>query len=200
MINKVKYYILILFIGIISNIALAFIVLFLNIPFLFMDSIGTILTAVILGPLYGAIVGIITNLITSVTIDYINLHFAIVNVLIGLIAGFIARKYDFTKIKVSIISGLIIAIIAGSISAPISIILAKGFTTGTIDQYIKALINSGKSLTTSASIGTFLTNISDKIVSCLLVSLSVKNVYFFYYYNLNSFFQYNLEILNNLLL
>ena len=182
MVNKVKYYILILFIGIISNIALAFIILFLNIPFLFMDSIGTILTAIILGPLYGAIVGIITNLITSVTIDYINLHFAIVNVLIGLIAGFIARKYDFTKIKVSIISGLIIAIIAGSISAPISIILAKGFTTGTIDQYIKALINSGKSLTTSASIGTFLTNISDKIVSCLLVSLSVKNVYFFKMY------------------
>ena len=144
-----------------------------------MDSIGTILTAVILGPLYGALVGIITNLITSLIIDYINLHFAIVNVLIGIIAGLIAKKYDFTKLKVSIISGLIIAVIAGSISAPLSIILAKGFTTGTIDQYIKALIDSGKSLTTSTSIGTFLTNISDKIVSCILVSLSVKNVYFF---------------------
>ncbi|ADG70877.1 ECF transporter S component [Brachyspira murdochii] len=179
MISRLKYNILIIFIGITANFVFTFLVLLFKIPFLFMDSIGTILTAVILGPIYGAVVGIITNIMTSITIDYINLHFAIVNVIIGLMAGLIARKYDFTKISVSLISGIIIAIVSGVISAPISIVLANGISTGTVDTYIKALINSGKSLVISTTIGTLSAAIIDKIVSCLLVTIAVKKVYFF---------------------
>ena len=179
MVSRLKYNILIIFIGIVANFALTFLVLLFKIPFLFMDSIGTILTAVILGPMCGAFVGIITNIITSVTIDYINLHFAIVNVLIGLMAGLIARKYDFTKISVSLISGVIIAVVSGVISTPISIVLANGVSTGTVDTYIKALINSGKSIVISTTIGTLSVAFIDKIVSCLLVTIALKKVYFF---------------------
>ncbi|PCG20869.1 ECF transporter S component [Brachyspira sp. G79] len=177
--SKLKYNILIIFIGIIANFALTFLVLLLKVPFLFMDSIGTILTAVILGPTYGALVGIITNIITSITIDYINLHFAVVNAIIGLMAGLIAKRYDFTKISVSFISGIIIAVVSGIISSPISIVLANGVTTGTVDTYIKALINSGKSLVVSTTIGTLSAALIDKIVSCLLVTIAIKKVYFF---------------------
>lgn len=94
-------------IGILVNIIMGHLVIILKIPFLFMDSVGTILTAVTLGPIYSAVVGIATNFILSMTIDYVNLHFAIVNVVIGLTAGVIVRKHDFSKIKVSIISGII---------------------------------------------------------------------------------------------
>lgn len=175
MVSRLKYNILIMFIGIAANFALTFLVLLLKIPFLFMDSIGTILTAVILGPIYGAFVGIIT----SITIDYINLHFAIVNVLIGLMAGLIAKKYDFTKISVSLISGIVIGIVSGVISSPISIVLANGVSTGTVDAYIKALINSGKSLAVSTTIGTLSAALIDKIVSSLLVTIAIKKIYFF---------------------
>ena len=176
--SRLKYNILIIFIGIIANFALTFLVLLLKIPFLFMDSIGTILTAVILGPIYGALVGIITNIITSITIDYINLHFAIVNAIIGLMSGLIAKKYDFTKISVSFISGIIIAAVSGIISSPISIVLANGVSTGTVDTYIKALINSGKSLVVSTTIGTLSAAFIDKIVSCLLVTIAIKRFIF----------------------
>ncbi|MDO6993271.1 ECF transporter S component [Brachyspira innocens] len=179
MVSRLKYNILIMFIGIAANFALTFLVLLLKIPFLFMDSIGTILTAVILGPIYGAFVGIMTNIITSITIDYINLHFAIVNVLIGLMAGLIAKKYDFTKISVSFISGIVIGIVSGVISSPISIVLANGVSTGTVDTYIKALINSGKSLAVSTTIGTLSAALIDKIVSSLLVTIAIKKIYFF---------------------
>ena len=63
--NNLKYNIVVVFIGLVSNFAFTYIVLLFDIPFLFMDSIGTILSAVVLGPVYGAIVGILSNLILS---------------------------------------------------------------------------------------------------------------------------------------
>ena len=184
--NKLKYGILIVFIGIILNLSLTFIVLILNIPFLFMDSIGTILTAAVIGPLAAAIVGLITNIITSITIDYINLHFAIVNVIIGLMASIISKKYNFKNLKVSIIAGLIIGIFSGLISIPISIALAKGMTTRTIDAYIKALINSGKSIIISSTIGILSAAIIDKTVSCILVSIAINHIFLFKINDINN--------------
>ncbi|MEI0563096.1 hypothetical protein [Brachyspira pulli] len=67
--NNLKYNLLIVLISVIINFVLAFIVLVSNVPFLFMDSVGTILTAIILGPVYGAMVGIISNILISFLSD-----------------------------------------------------------------------------------------------------------------------------------
>ena len=176
--EKMKYDIIIFVLGIIVNIVFTYIVLLLKIPFLFMDSIGTILTAVIIGPIAGALVGIFTNIIFSFSIDYLNIHFAFVNSIIGLSAGCISRIYSF-NIKTALISGIIIGIISGLISIPISILLANGTTSGTIDVFIQDLLSSGKNLIISTSIITLSTAILDKLLSCVLVSIAVKKVYFF---------------------
>ena len=67
--NNLKYNLLIVLISVIINFVLAFIVLVSNVPFLFMDSVGTILTAIILGPVYGAMVGIISTILISFLSD-----------------------------------------------------------------------------------------------------------------------------------
>lgn len=92
--NNLKYNLLIVLISVIINFILAFIVLVLNVPFLFMDSTGTVLTAVILGPVYGAMVGIISNILISFLSDS-HLYFSIINAFIGLIVGVIAKKFKF---------------------------------------------------------------------------------------------------------
>ena len=143
-----------------------------------MDSIGTILTAVVIGPIAGALVGIFTNIIFSFTIDYLNIHFAIVNAIIGLSAGFISKKYDF-NIKTALVSGISIGIISGLISIPISILLANGVTSGTIDVFMQSLLSSGKSLIISAVILTLPSAVLDKLLSCILVSIAVKRICFF---------------------
>lgn len=176
--EKMKYNFIIVFIGIIANIVFTYAILILKIPFLFMDSIGTILTGVIIGPIPAALVGITTNIIFSFTIDYLNIHFAIVNAMIGLIAGIISRKYGF-NMKIALASGLIIGIISGIISIPISIILTNGVTTGTIDVLMQSFINSGANLLVSTSIITLSAAIFDKILSCLFVCIAVKKIYFF---------------------
>ena len=176
--EKKRYDIIVFFIGIMVNIVFTYIVLIFKIPFLFMDSIGTILTAVVIGPIAGALVGIFTNIIFSFTIDYLNIHFAIVNAMIGLSAGFISKKYDF-NIKTAFVSGISIGIISGLISIPISILLANGVTSGTIDLFMQSLLSSGKSLIISAVILTLPSAVLDKLLSCILVSIAVKRICFF---------------------
>ena len=176
--EKKRYDIIVFFIGIMVNIVFTYIVLIFKIPFLFMDSIGTILTAVVIGPIAGALVGIFTNIIFSFTIDYLNIHFAIVNAIIGLSAGFISKKYDF-NIKTALVSGISIGIISGLISIPISILLANGVTSGTIDLFMQSLLSSGKSLIISAVILTLPSAVLDKLLSCILVSIAVKRICFF---------------------
>ena len=176
--NKVKYDIIVMIIGILVNIIMGHLVIILKIQFLFMDSAGTILTAVTLGPIYSAVVGIATNFILSMTIDYVNLHFAIVNVVIGLTAGVIVRKHDFSKIKVSIISGIIIGLISAIVSLPIVIIAAKGVTNKPIDNFIQVIQNSGKSFIISVTITTITSSIIDKLLSSILVTMALKNVTF----------------------
>ena len=74
------------------------------------------------------------------------MHYAVVNVLIGIVAGIMAKKYDFASIKVAIIAGLIIGLSSSIISIPISIILTKGFTNKPIDSFIQILKDSVKPL------------------------------------------------------
>ena len=176
--NKIKYDIIVMIIGILVNIIMGHLVIILKIPFLFMDSVGTILTAVTLGPIYSAVVGIATNFILSMTIDYVNLHFAIVNVVIGLTAGVIARKHDFSKIKVSIISGIIIGLISTIVSLPIVIIAAKGVTNKPIDNFIQLIQNSGKSFIISVTITTISSAIIDKLLSSIMVTFAIKHIPF----------------------
>ncbi|MCZ9957014.1 ECF transporter S component [Brachyspira hyodysenteriae] len=176
--RKITYDIAIIIISILANIVMGHLVIILKIPFLFMDSAGTILTAVLLGPIYSAVVGIATNFIISMTIDYVNLHFAVVNVFIGLTAGVIARKHDFSKMKVSIISGIIIGIISAIVAAPIAIIAAKGVTNKPIDNFVQLIYNSGKSLIISITMSTVLSSMIDKILSSIIVTMAIKSIPF----------------------
>ena len=177
--EKMKYNIIIFLLGIIVNIVFTYIVLIFKIPFLFMDSIGTILVAVILDPISAALVGIFTNIIFSFSIDYLNIHFAIVNAIIGITAGILTRKYGFNNIKIVIRSGIIIAAISGFISIPISIVLANGITSGPIDVFIKSLLESGKNIVMTTVTVTLSTSLLDKLLSCILVYIAVNKIYFF---------------------
>ncbi|WP_051436859.1 hypothetical protein [Brachyspira alvinipulli] len=61
---------LIVIVSIILNFVLSYIATSLKICFIFMDSVGTILSAVVLGPIYGSLVGLFTNVILSLFMDY----------------------------------------------------------------------------------------------------------------------------------
>jgi energy-coupling factor transport system substrate-specific component len=59
---------------------------------LFLDTIGTMLSAVLLGPWPGALTGLLSNVFQGIISGPTTIPFGIVNAVIGLIVGAIALK------------------------------------------------------------------------------------------------------------
>lgn len=59
---------------------------------IFLDSIGTLISAVLLGPFIGMLTGLLTNLLWGLLTDPIAAAFAPVAMVIGLVARWLARR------------------------------------------------------------------------------------------------------------
>jgi energy-coupling factor transport system substrate-specific component len=161
--------------GIVLNIVAGMIVDLLSIPLLFLDTIGTILVSVILGPWVGAMTGGLTNVISGVLTNPKNIPFALVNIVIALIVGFIAKsnKFDY---KVAIITGLILSVVAPLIGTPIAVYVYGGLTGDANDILFTWLLTSGQRIFTAAFIPRITGNFIDKIISCLVVAFLVQRL------------------------
>ena len=77
--------------GVALNIVGAFIALQLKLP-IYLDSIGTILIACLLGPKYAVLTGLSGSLISGITFDIYSLYFAPVQIFTGFFAGYFYEK------------------------------------------------------------------------------------------------------------
>jgi len=157
------------------NIVLGTVVGLLNIPLLFLDTVGTIFSAALFGPWYGAAVGGLTNVIQGMLTNPKNIPFALVNIAIGIIVGLIARKWKFNMVT-AIVTGLILAVVAPLIGTPIATYVYGGITGDFNDVFFTWLVKSGQSVFTAAFIPRITSNIVDKIASCIVVSLLISKI------------------------
>ncbi len=157
------------------NIVLGTVVGLLNIPLLFLDTVGTIFSAALFGPWYGAAVGGLTNVIQGILTNPKNIPFALVNIAVGIIVGLIARKWKF-NIVTSIVTGLILSVVAPLIGTPIATYVYGGITGDFNDVFFTWLVKSGQSVFTAAFIPRITSNIVDKIASCIIVSLLISKI------------------------
>jgi energy-coupling factor transport system substrate-specific component len=135
---------------------------------IFLDTIGTILAAAILGPWWGALTGGLTNIIMAIS-NPMDMWFAIVNIAVGLIVGFISLKFGFTKWAVVLIAGVIIAIVAPIIGTIIATYVYGGLTGGGLDIAVAGLMKSGQDIFVAAFIPRVIANFADKLLSVFLV-------------------------------
>jgi len=161
--------------GVVLNIVLGTLAQTLQIPLLFLDTVGTIFVAVVLGPFAGALTGGLTNVIQGMITNPRTIPFALVNIAIGLIVGFMAKKYGF-KFKTALVTGLIIAVVAPLIGTPIAVWMYGGATGGGTDIIFAWLLASGQRIFTAAFIPRITGNLVDKIGSCLLVWYVIKKM------------------------
>lgn len=68
---------------------------------IFLDSIGTLISAVLLGPVIGMLTGLLTNLLWGLLTDPIAAAFAPVAMVIGLVTGWLARAGWFRTLPKS---------------------------------------------------------------------------------------------------
>lgn len=139
----------------------------------FLDTVGTILTAAILGPWWGALTGGLTNIILSLQ-NPMDMWFALVNVAIGLIVGFASRRFGFERWPVVLATGAAISVVAPVIGTFIATYLYGGLTGGGIDIFVGGLMKAGSSVFAAAFIPRIGSNLVDKMVSVVMVLLIIK--------------------------
>jgi energy-coupling factor transport system substrate-specific component len=147
----------------------------LKIPLLFLDAVGTIFAAVVFGPAAGFLVGLITNLVLGVTTGPTNIPFGLVNGAMGLVVGFIARRYQFNLVTAAV-TGVILAIVAPLIGTPIAVAVYGGLTGGGMDVFVLWLQKSGAGIFAAAFVPRVISNLVDKILSCILIAVILQQL------------------------
>jgi energy-coupling factor transport system substrate-specific component len=150
------------------NIVVGQITSALGLP-LYLDSIGTILVAVVAGPAAGAVTGGLSNVIWGLTLSPLALPFAIVAIVIGTVAGWAARIGVFRSYWAPPIAGIITGIIAALASSPISAFIFGGATGGGTGAIVAAFQAFGNSLLASTTLQGLLSDPLDKLITFTVV-------------------------------
>lgn len=142
---------------------------------LYLDTIGTVFMAIYFGPWYGAAVGGATNFITSILMNPQGMPFMLVSIAIGLIVGFVFRKFKFNFTS-SIIIGLVLSIVAPLIGTPIGVYVYGGLTGTVSDIAVAWLKQSGTSIFAASFIAKVFNNLLDKVGTCVMLYFIISSL------------------------
>ncbi len=149
------------------NLVIGQLVSFLKLP-LYLDSIGIIVTAVLAGPMWGALVGTLTAIIGGLVINPTLPWYVGTGFLIGVTAGLLARWKWFTRAWKVVVSGIIIGLVAALASAPITAYLFGGITFSGVDVITAFLRATGQSLITAAFLSGIASDPVDKVIASII--------------------------------
>lgn len=131
----------------------------------FLDTIGTFLAAVILGPWWGALAGVMTNGVGIVQNGASNALFAPVNVVAALVWGYGIRSLHLGRSGPGfLLLAAVVGVVTGVLATPIVILL--GNATGHPSDLITAgLLGFGIPLEAAVLASSVLSSVADKVVS-----------------------------------
>ncbi|MFH0991513.1 MAG: ECF transporter S component [bacterium] len=149
----------------------------LKIP-MYLDSIGTVLAAVLIGPLSAILAGSLANLLAAAFGNPSNVLFIPVVVIIGAFSGFVARLGWFKHWYLVVLGGILQGILAALASAPISAYLFSGVMMSGMDFLVLYFRAMGNSLLQSVFLQGLASDPVDKLVTYTIVFLLVRNLPF----------------------
>lgn len=133
---------------------------------LWLDAIGTMLAAMLAGPIVGALCGMINNVIYGLTMDPISFIYALTSMGIGLAVGIMSYKGWLSHIGGVIACGCIAALVSAVISTPINIAFWGGQTGNVWGDIIYAyFIANGSPVWIASFIDEIIVDIPDKIAT-----------------------------------
>lgn len=132
----------------------------------FLDMIGTAVVAIVLGPWWGALVGVITNLVSSLISGPIGLPFAVVNVAGALVWGYGVRNLKMGRsFGMYFVLNLITALVCTIFAVPIYVFIFGGATGHFADMMTAAFLAAGQNLITSVFSSNIIVSLADKVIS-----------------------------------
>ncbi|HGI3213521.1 TPA: ECF transporter S component [Streptococcus agalactiae] len=153
-------------IAIAINLVGANLALFLRLP-IYLDTIGTLLIAVILGPWYAASTAFLSALINWMTTDIFSLYYSPVAIVVAIITGILIKRN--CKPSSLLWKSLIISLPGTIIASVITAILFKGITSSGSSIIAQFLHGIGLDMTSSLILVQVGTDYMDRLISLILV-------------------------------
>ncbi|HGC8207362.1 TPA: ECF transporter S component [Streptococcus agalactiae] len=153
-------------IAIAINLVGANLALFLRLP-IYLDTIGTLLIAVILGPWYAASTAFLSALINWMTTDIFSLYYSPVAIVVAIITGILIKRN--CKPSSLLWKSLIISLPGTIIASVITVIRFKGITSSGSSIIAQFLHGIGLDMTSSLILVQVGTDYMDRLISLILV-------------------------------
>ena len=158
--------------GVVLNIVGALLAVQLKLP-IYIDSIGTVFIGIFLGARYGVLTGMLSSAVNGFTFDYYSFYYMPVQMILGLLSGYLPRLQLFTRRKL-VLAALFIALPASILGSVITAFVFGGITSSGTTYIIALLHHSGLSLTLSCFLVQIFTDLVDKFVVLLLIYMVSK--------------------------
>jgi len=138
----------------------------LSIPVVYLDTVGTFVAAVLLGPWWGAAAGVSYNVVASFTFDPGTAPFAAVSIVVALLWGYGLRKFGLGRSAGSFLGlAIMVAVVASIVASPIVLWLYGGATGSASDAitFFFELIGLGQG--PSVFLSNLVSNAADKLIA-----------------------------------
>ncbi|RBI59134.1 ECF transporter S component [halophilic archaeon] len=162
-------------VGIGLNAAGGFIANTLKLP-LFLDNIGTILLAILVGPWAAALTGGLSNVISGMIGNPIQMAFIMSPIAMGLVAGFLARRGLFETARKVVIAGVLIGLTSVVFSVPVVVVVFGGVTSAGMSVVTSLFVASGLNIAVSALLSQLIVDIVDKTIMAYAAYLIAEAV------------------------
>lgn len=133
---------------------------------LWLDTIGTAIAAIVIGPWTGALVGLANNTLGALTGDLETFPFALISIIGALIWGYGARKWHLADTPLRfLLLNTIVAIACTIAAVPLNVLLLDGAPLHASNGLITTLTGFGEGIWSAVLSVNMLTSIVDKQIS-----------------------------------
>jgi ABC-type Co2+ transport system permease subunit len=132
----------------------------------YLDTIGTCVAAIVLGPWWGALAGALSNVGGAVYFGPSNIPFGIANAVAALLWGYGVRtlllgRNPYTYFGLNVVVGVVV----GTVGAVIALFVYGGTTGHASDAITAALVQAGEAMRDAVLTSSVLTSLGDKIIA-----------------------------------
>ena len=138
----------------------------LAVPVVYLDTVGTFVAAVVLGPWWGAAAGVTYNVVASLTFDPGTWPFGVVSIVVALLWGYGIRRFGLGRSAWSFFGlGLVVAVASAIAASPIVLWLYGGATGSASDAitFLFELVGLDQGL--SVFVSNLVSNSADKLIA-----------------------------------
>lgn len=161
---------------ILLNICGHIITLLFPLPF-WLDTIGTMISAFLCGPAVGGAVGFMSNLISRLCFGGSSILFSLINVIIGIAVGAIAKKGLCGSLFGVLCTGILMGVMTVACAVPVNCMLYDGRTNNVWGDALFDMLSQYRIGTVvKAVVSQMFIDIPDKVLSMVLAYLTVKLV------------------------